>query len=148
LVKDFKIGQRVSGEGHIPCGRCHQCQTERRVLCPNTVNIAVHGNGCFAEYFCLPASNAFPVPDEIPDEIASLFDPLGNAAHTTLMYDLVGKDVLITGAGPIGLMSIPIAKKVGARYVVVSDLNPLRLNLAKKMGATVAVNIKEQSVQD
>lgn len=147
-VKGFKEGDRVSGEGHIVCGRCRQCRTGMSVLCPNTVNIAIHGNGCFAEYFCLPADNAFLVPSEIPDEIASIFDPLGNAVHTALSYDLVGKDVLITGAGPIGLMAIPVVKKAGARHVVISDLNPLRLDLAKKLGVTAAVNIKEQSIKD
>lgn len=148
LVKGFKEGERVTGEGHIVCGRCRQCRTGRSVLCPNTRNIAIHGHGCFAEYFTFPAENAFIVPDEIPDEIASIFDPLGNAVHSALVYDLVGKDVLITGAGPIGLMTIPIVKKAGARYVVISDLNPLRLDLAKKMGATEAVNIKEGSVKE
>ena len=147
-VRGFKEGDRVSGEGHIVCGRCHQCRTGMSVLCPNTINIAIHGNGCFAEYFCLPADNAFLVPTEIPDEIASIFDPLGNAVHTALSYDLVGKDVLITGAGPIGLMTIPIVKKAGARQVVISDLNPIRLDIAKKLGATAAVNINEQSIKD
>jgi threonine 3-dehydrogenase len=147
-VKGFKEGDRVSGEGHIVCGKCTQCRNGRSVLCPNTFNIAIHGKGCFAEYFCLPAQNAILVPDEIPDEVASIFDPLGNAVHTALSFDLVGKDVLITGAGPIGLMSISVAKKAGARHVVISDLNPFRLSLAKRMGATAAVNIKEQSIPD
>lgn len=148
LVTGFKEGDRVSGEGHITCGHCHQCRMSRRVLCPNTVNIAIHGNGCFAEYFCFPAENAVRVPDDIPDEIATIFDPLGNAIHTALCYDLVGKDVLITGAGPIGLMAIPIAKKVGARKVVISDINPLRLSIAEQMGATAAVNVKEETITD
>lgn len=148
LVQGFKEGDRVSGEGHITCGKCHQCRMSRRVLCPNTINIAIHGNGCFAEYFCIPAENAFPIPDEISDDIATILDPLGNAVHTALAYDLVGKDVLITGAGPIGLMAIPVAKKGGARHVVISDLNPLRLSIAQKMGATAAVNIREQSIKD
>ncbi len=147
-VQGFKEGDRVSGEGHITCGRCRQCQTGMSVLCPNTFNIAIHGKGCFAEYFCLPAQNAFLMPAEIPDEIATIFDPLGNAVHTALSFDLVGKDVLITGAGPIGLMTIPIVKKAGARHVIISDLNPLRLSLAKKMGADAAVNVKEESLKD
>lgn len=147
-VKGFKEGDRVSGEGHITCGHCTQCKTEMRVLCPNTRNIAIHGNGCFAEYFCLPAENAFLVPSEIPDEIASIFDPLGNAVHTALTFDLVGKDVLITGAGPIGLMAIAVVKKAGARHVVISDINPYRLKLAKQMGASHAVNVKEQSLKE
>lgn len=147
-VKGFKEGDRVSGEGHIVCGHCRQCRMEMRVLCPNTFNIAIHGKGCFAEYFCLSAENAVLVPKEIPDEIASMLDPLGNAVHTALSFDLVGKDVLITGAGPIGLMTIPVAKKAGARHVVISDLNPYRLDLAKKFGASAAVNIKEHSIKD
>lgn len=147
-VTGFKVGDRVSGEGHITCNNCRQCRTGMRVLCPNTFNIAIHGKGCFAEYFCHPAEYAFLVPNEIPDEVAAIFDPLGNAVHTALTFDLVGKDVLITGAGPIGLMSIAVAKKAGARYVVISDLNPLRLEIAKKMGATAAVNVKEESIKD
>jgi len=147
-VKGFKEGDRVSGEGHIVCGHCRQCRMGRSVLCPNTFNIAIHGKGCFAEYFCHPAEYAVLVPKEIPDEIASIFDPLGNAVHTALSYDLVGKDVLITGAGPIGLMAIPVARKAGARYVVISDLNPYRLQLAQQMGATRAVNVKEHSLKE
>ena len=147
-VKGFKVGDRVSGEGHIVCGQCTQCRMGRAVLCPNTFNIAIHGKGCFAEYFCHPAEYAVRVPDSIPDEIASVFDPLGNAVHTALSFDLVGKDVLITGAGPIGLMAIPIAKQAGARNVVISDLNPYRLKLAQEVGATEAVNIKEKSLKE
>lgn len=147
-VRGFKEGDRITGEGHITCGRCRQCQMERRVLCPNTFNIALHGKGCFANYFTFPAKNAFPLPDELPDEIAALFDPYGNAVHTALSTDLVGKDVLITGAGPIGLMSIPVVKKAGARRVVISDMNPYRLDLARKFGVDAAVNIREQSIRD
>jgi threonine 3-dehydrogenase len=146
-VKGFKEGDRVSGEGHITCGQCRQCLTGNRVLCPNTVGVGVNRNGCFAEYLCIPAENAFLIPKEIPDKIASIFDPLGNAVHTALSCDLVGKDVLITGAGPIGLMTIPVVKKAGARHVVISDLNPYRLEMAKKMGASLAVNIKEKSLK-
>ncbi|MEZ5314648.1 MAG: L-threonine 3-dehydrogenase [Chlamydiales bacterium] len=146
-VQGFKIGDRVSGEGHLTCGRCYMCQTGRRVLCPQTIGVGVNRNGCFAEYLVIPAENAFLVPDSIPNEIASLFDPLGNAVHTALFCNLVSQDVLITGAGPIGLMAVAIAKKAGARHVVISDLNPYRLALAEKIGATAAVNIKEESLQ-
>lgn len=147
-VKGFKKGERVSGEGHITCGQCYMCQTGRRVLCPRTVGVGVNRHGCFAEYVAIPAENAFRMPDDIPDEVASVFDPLGNAVHTALSYDLIGKDVLITGAGPIGLMSIPLAKKVGARNVVISDVNPYRLELAAKMGATRAVNVQETDLKE
>ncbi|MCH9625333.1 MAG: L-threonine 3-dehydrogenase [Chlamydiales bacterium] len=147
-VKGFRIGERVSGEGHITCGQCYHCRTGARVLCPNTIGVGVNRNGCFAEYLCIPAENVFPLPDDITNEEASVFDPLGNAVHTALSYDLVGKDVLITGAGPIGLMTIPVVKKAGARHVVITDLNEYRLDIAKKMGATAAVNIKNQSVEE
>jgi threonine 3-dehydrogenase len=147
-VVGFKEGDRVSGEGHITCGLCYQCRTGRRVLCPYTKGVGVNRDGCFAEYLCIPAENAFLLPKEIPDEIASIFDPLGNSVHTALSCDLVGKDVLITGAGPIGLMTIPVVKKAGARYVVISDLNPYRLSFAQKMGATAVVNIKEKSIKE
>lgn len=147
-VTGFKIGQRVSGEGHITCGKCTPCMTGRRVLCPNTIGVGVNRNGCFAEYLAIPSENVFPVPDDIPDEIATIFDPFGNAVHTALSFDLVGKDVLITGAGPIGLMTIPIVKKAGARSVVISDLNKMRLEMAKKMGATRTVNVQEESIKD
>lgn len=146
-VKGFKVGDRVSGEGHLTCGECFACRTGRRVLCPKTIGMGVNRDGCFAEYFCLPAENAFLIPDEIPNEIASIFDPLGNAVHTALSFDLVGKDVLVTGAGPIGLMSIPVVKKAGARTVVITDINPYRLEMAKKLGATRAVNVKEESIE-
>lgn len=146
-IKGFRKGDRVSGEGHITCGQCRMCRTGRRVLCPHTIGVGVNRNGCFAEYVSIPAENAFPVPDSISDEVASVFDPLGNAVHTALSYDLVGQDVLITGAGPIGLMTIPIAFKAGARNVVITDLNPYRLSLAEKMGATRAVNVNEESVE-
>lgn len=147
MVTKFKVGDRVSGEGHITCGTCVQCRTGRRVLCPKTMGLGVNRDGCFAEYLALPEENAFLMPDEIPDEVASIFDPLGNGVHTALMYDLVGKDVLITGAGPIGLMAIAIAKKAGARHVVISDLNDYRLAIAEKMGAC-AVNITQDTVED
>ena len=147
-VKDFQIGQRISAEGHITCGVCRQCRTGQRVLCPQTIGIGVNRDGAFAEYVSIPAENAFPVPDDIPSEMASLFDPLGNAVHTALSFDLVGKDVLITGAGPIGIMTIPIVKKAGARRVVISDLNPYRLELAQKMNPDAAVDVSKESMVD
>ncbi|MCH9610268.1 MAG: L-threonine 3-dehydrogenase [Chlamydiales bacterium] len=147
-VKDFKIGQRISAEGHITCGVCRYCRTGKRVLCPDTVGIGVNRDGAFAEYVSIPAENAFPIPDDIDSELASLMDPLGNAVHTALSYDLVGKDVLITGAGPIGIMTIPIVKKAGARRVIISDLNPYRLDLAKKMNPDAAVDVSKQKLED
>lgn len=147
-VEGFNVGDRVSGEGHITCGQCYQCRTGLRVLCPNTVGVGVNRDGCFAEYLSIPAENAFLIPDSISDETASIFDPLGNAVHTALSFDLVGHDVLITGAGPIGLMTIPLVKKAGARHVVITDLNDFRLTMAKQMGATRAVNVKNEKLRD
>ena len=147
-VKKLKVGMRVSAEGHLTCGTCYQCRTGNRVLCPNTKGCGVNRDGCFAEYFAVPEENVFPVPDDISDDVASIFDPLGNAVHTALMYDLVGKNVLITGAGPIGIMSIAVAKKAGARKVIITDVNEYRLELAAKMGATQTVNVAKESVED
>ena len=144
-VKGLQIGDRVSGEGHITCGHCRNCRGGRTHLCRNTIGIGVNRAGCFAEYLSLPAFNTFKLPDNIPDEIACFFDPFGNAVHTALSFDLVGEDVLITGAGPIGIMACAIAKQAGARFVVITDVNDYRLNLAKTMGATVALNIKDCS---
>lgn len=139
-VSGYKAGDRVSGEGHITCGYCRNCRAGKRHLCRNTIGVGVNRQGCFAEYLCIPAVNAFKVPKDIPDEIASIFDPLGNAAHTALSFDLVGEDVLITGAGPIGCMAAAICRHVGARHVIVTDPHDFRLKLATKMGATLAVN--------
>lgn len=147
-VVGLKVGDRVSGEGHITCGHCRQCRAGKRHLCRNTQGIGCNRSGCFAEYLSLPASNVFKLPDSISDDIASFLDPLGNAVHTTLSFDLVGEDVLITGAGPIGIMAAVIAKHVGARYVAISDVNPYRLELAKKMGVQRVVNAKEESFKD
>ncbi len=147
-VTEFKVGDRVSGEGHITCGQCRMCRTGQRVLCPHTIGVGVNRDGCFAEFLAIPAENAFIVPPSIPDEIATLFDPLGNAVHTALSYDLIGKDVLITGAGPIGLMTVPLAKKIGAKQVVITDVNEERLARAKKMGAHAAVNVAKESLQE
>lgn len=147
-VKGFKIGDRVSGEGHITCGYCRNCRGGRTHLCRNTLGLGVNRPGCFAEYLALPAYNAFKLPINISDDIAAFFDPFGNAVHTTLSFDLTGEDVLITGAGPIGMMAAAIAKHVGARFVVITDINDYRLNLAKKMGATVALNVKDCKTVD
>ncbi|MBS0615007.1 MAG: L-threonine 3-dehydrogenase [Verrucomicrobia bacterium] len=146
-VKGLKVGDRVSGEGHIVCGRCRNCREERRHLCPSTQGIGVNRTGCFAEYLAHPAINVIPLPKEIPDEVASFLDPLGNAVHTALSFDLVGQDVLITGSGPIGMMAAAIAKFVGARRVVVSNTNDFRLNMAKKMGATEIVNVTKTTIE-
>jgi len=140
-VKGYREGDRVSGEGHIVCGFCRNCKAGKRHLCINTVGIGVHRQGCFAEYLSIPSSNAFHIPEDINDDLASIFDPFGNAVHTALSFDLVGEDVLITGAGPIGIMSAAIAKHVGARYIVITDINDYRLELAQKMGATRTVNV-------
>jgi threonine 3-dehydrogenase len=147
-VRGLTIGQRVSGEGHITCGHCRNCRAGRRHLCRNTVGLGVNRTGSFAEYVSLPAVNVFPLPDSITDEVASFLDPLGNAVHTALSFDLVGEDVLITGAGPIGVMAASVARFVGARHVVVTDVNEYRLDLARKMGATRAVNVQKQSLRD
>ncbi|MCB0406092.1 MAG: L-threonine 3-dehydrogenase [Bdellovibrionales bacterium] len=147
-VGGFVVGDRVSGEGHLTCGYCRNCRAGRRHLCRNTKGIGIHTNGCFAEFLKLPAENAFRIASDVSDEIASFFDPLGNAVHTALSFDLVGEDVLITGAGPIGVMAAAICKLVGARHVVVTDVNEYRLELAKKMGATLAVNAQKQNLRD
>ncbi len=146
-VRGLSVGQRISGEGHLTCGYCRNCRAGRRHLCRNTVGVGVNRAGCFAEYLSIPASNTFPLPDNIPDSWASILDPLGNAVHTALSFDLVGEDVLITGAGPIGCMAAAIARFVGARFVVVTDMNEYRLELARQMGATVAVNVKDTSLE-
>lgn len=146
-VQGFKIGQRVSGEGHITCGYCRNCRAGRRHLCRNTTGVGVNREGAFAEYLVIPAFNAFPIPDDVSDDLASIFDPFGNAVHTALSFNLVGEDVLITGAGPIGIMAVAIAKHVGARHVVITDVNDYRLDLAKKMGATRAVNVAREDLK-
>lgn len=147
-VRGFAVGDRVSGEGHITCGHCRNCRAGRRHLCRNTTGVGVNRAGAFAEYLVIPAFNAFKIPDNISDELASIFDPFGNAVHTALSFDLVGEDVLITGAGPIGIMAAAVAKHVGARHVVITDVNPYRLALAEKMGATRAVNVSTTKLKD
>ena len=147
-VRGFAIGDRVSGEGHITCGFCRNCRAGRRHLCRNTVGVGVNREGAFAEYLVIPAFNAFRIPDDIPDDLAAIFDPFGNATHTALAFNLVGEDVLITGAGPIGIMAAAIARHVGARHVVITDVNDYRLGLAAKMGATRAVNVGRAKLRD
>lgn len=147
-VRGFTLGDRVSGEGHITCGHCRNCRAGRRHLCRNTVGVGVDRQGAFAEYLAIPAFNAFRIPDNISDDLAAIFDPFGNAVHTALSFNLTGEDVLITGAGPIGIMAVAVAKHVGARHVVVTDVNDYRLELAEKMGATRAVNVSAQKIED
>ncbi|WP_166377748.1 L-threonine 3-dehydrogenase [Pseudoalteromonas sp. Z9A4] len=147
-VRGFKVGDRVSGEGHITCGHCRNCRAGRVHLCRNTTGVGVNRDGAFAEYLVIPAFNAFKIPDNISDELASIFDPFGNAVHTALSFDLVGEDVLITGAGPIGIMAAAVAKHVGARHVVITDVNEYRLDLARKMGASRAVNVANEKLED
>ncbi len=146
-VTGFEIGERVSGEGHIVCGVCRNCLAGRRHLCKNTSGIGVNRDGAFAEYLVIPASNVWRCEPDLDDDIISCFDPLGNATHTALTYDLVGEDVLITGAGPIGMMATAICRHAGARHIVVTDLNEYRLNLAAQMGATRVVNITKTSLE-
>lgn len=139
-VEGLGVGQRVSAEGHLTCGRCRNCRTGRAHICASTVGLGVQRPGCFAEYLALPARNVFPVPEGIPDRVAAFLDPLGNAVHTALSFDLAGEDVLVTGAGPIGVMATAIARHVGARRIVVTDVNDARLELARRVGADRAVN--------
>jgi len=145
-VNGFKIGDRVSGEGHISCGLCRNCKAGLRHLCRQNIGVGVTSQGCFAEYLLLPAVNAYLIPDCISDDLASVLDPLGNATHVALSFDLVGEDVLITGAGPIGMMSAVIARHVGARNIVITDVNNYRLELAKKMGFDHAIDISKTSI--
>ena len=147
-VSGFKIGDRVSGEGHITCGFCRACRAGRRHLCRNTVGVGVNRPGAFAEYLTIPAFNAFKIPSDISDDVAAIFDPFGNATHCALSFDLVGEDVLITGAGPIGIMAAAIARHVGARNVAITDVNDYRLELAKKLGANRAINISREKLRD
>jgi len=147
-VKEYKVGQRVAGEGHITCGHCRNCRTGKKHLCAKTEGVGVHRHGSFAEYFTLPQDNVFVVPDEIDDEIAAIFDPLGNAVHTALSFPLAGEDVLITGAGPIGLMAAAISEHCGARNVVITDVNEHRLELAHKMNIACAINISKVRLED
>ena len=147
-VHDVELGELVSGEGHIVCGRCRNCRAGRRHLCKEPKAVGIDRNGAFAEYLAIPVSNVWHCEPDIPTDILTCFDPLGNAAHTALSFDLVGEDVLITGAGPTGSMAAAIAKHAGARYVVVTDINPYRLELAKKMGATMTLDIRTEKIED
>jgi threonine 3-dehydrogenase len=147
-VDGIAVGQRVSGEGHVVCGRCRNCQAGRRHLCIRTQGVGVDRPGAFAEYVSIPGSNVQPIPDDISDDIGTILDPLGNAVHTTLNFDLAGEDVLITGSGPIGMMAIAIARHVGARYIVVTDVNDYRLAIAETMGADAELNTTRDSLTD
>jgi threonine 3-dehydrogenase len=147
-VKGLPVGSRVSGEGHITCGYCRNCRAGKQHLCRNTVGVGVNRTGCFAEYLAIPATNVLLLPDNVTGNQAAILDPFGNAAHCALAFNMVGEDVLITGAGPIGIMAVAIAKHIGARHVVISDVNDYRLNLALKMGATRAVNVQRESLDD
>jgi len=147
-VQGYRIGERVSAEGHIVCGVCRACRAGKRHLCPNTRGIGVNRDGCFAEFVAVPASNAWHVHESVSDEIASIFDPYGNATHTALSFDMVGEDVLITGAGPIGCMAAAIARHVGARNVVITDVNDYRLDLALSLGANRAVNVSREKLEN
>lgn len=147
-VHDFQVDDLVSGEGHVVCGRCRNCLAGRRHLCKDPTGIGIDRDGAYAEYLAIPVTNVWYCDPTIPADVLCCFDPLGNAAHTALTYNLVGEDVLITGAGPIGCMAAGIAKQVGARYVVVTDINPFRLELAKKMGATLTLDVRTEKIED
>ena len=147
-VAGFEIDDRVSGEGHITCGHCRRCRAGTRHLCRNAQGLGVNRPGCFADYVSLPAVNAFKLPAKLSDEVASFLDPLGNAVHTALAFSVVGEDVLITGAGPIGCMAAAVCRHVGARHIVVTDLNPYRLSIASKMGADRVVSPEDEDLDD
>jgi threonine 3-dehydrogenase len=145
-VRGLAVGDRVSGEGHVTCGHCRNCRAGRRHLCRNTAGVGVDRPGAFAQYLSLPAVNAFKLPDSVSDDTAAILDPFGNATHTALAFDLVGEDVLITGAGPIGIMAAAVARFIGARHIVITDVNDYRLALARKMGASRAINVQRESL--
>ncbi len=147
-VDRYSPGMRVSGEGHIACGTCRNCRAGRGHLCRNTQGVGVNRPGSFGEYVCIPQSNVVPIPDDVPDETAAIFDPFGNAVHTALSFDLVGEDVLVTGAGSIGIMAAMVAQRCGARKVVITDINPHRLRLARKMGIEYVVNASKEKLSD
>jgi len=147
-VTDFHAGQIVSGEGHVVCGRCRNCLAGRRHLCADTKGVGVDRAGAFAELLALPMSNVWVHPRDIDEDVAAIFDPFGNAVHTALSFPVLGEDVLVTGAGPIGIMAAAVARHAAARYVVITDVNPYRLELARRMGVTRAVNPREQSLKD
>ena len=146
-VTSYKNGQIVSGEGHIVCGMCRNCRAGNRHWCKFTVGVGVDRDGAFAEYLCIPASNVVPIEDSLDEEIVAFFDAFGNATHTTLTFEITGEDVLITGAGPIGIMAAAVARFCGARNVVITDVNEYRLALAEKMGVNAAVNVKKEDLE-
>ena len=147
-VSDFHPGEIVSAEGHVVCGRCRNCLAGRRHLCADTKGIGVNRTGAFAEYISVPMTNVWHHREDVDREVAAIFDPFGNAVHTALSFDVLGEDVLITGAGPIGIMAVAVVKHAGARHVVITDVNDYRLDLAKKMGATVALNVTREKLAD
>src|SRR5437899_2634909 len=147
-VADFQPGDLVSGEGHVVCGRCRHCLAGRRNLCPNTIGLGVGRDGAFAEYVALPMTNVWHHWPGVDEEVAAIFDPFGNAVHTALAFPVLGEDVLVSGAGPIGIMAAAVARHAAARYVVITDVNPYRLELARKMGVTRAVNPRERSLKE
>ena len=147
-VQGFAVGDRVSGEGHITCGYCRNCRAGRRHLCRNAVGVGVNRPGAFSEYPVLPAVNAFALPDKVTDDLAAILDPFDNAVHATLTFPLVGEDVLVTGAGPIGIMAAAVSRFVGARFVVITDINPYRLELARSMGVTRVVDARNEDLHD
>jgi threonine 3-dehydrogenase len=145
-VKDFRTGDIVSGEGHVVCGRCRNCLAGRRHLCMETVGVGVNRAGAFAEYLALPMTNVWHLDPAVTHDVAAIFDPLGNAVHTALSFPVLGEDVLITGAGPIGIMAVAVVRHAGARHVVITDVNPYRLELAKRMKPTLAVDVRQESI--
>jgi threonine 3-dehydrogenase len=147
-VSDFQVGDLVSGEGHVVCGRCRNCLAGRRHLCAHSIGLGVQRPGAFAEYVALPMTNIWHHWPGIDEDVASIFDPFGNAVHTALSFSVLGEDVLVTGAGPIGCMATAVVRHAGARHVVVTDLNPYRLELARSMGATLAVDPRERDLAD
>jgi threonine 3-dehydrogenase len=147
-VTKYHVGERVSGEGHIVCGKCRNCRAGRGHLCHYTKGVGVNRPGSFGEFVCIPEHNVVSIPDDVPDEVAAIFDPFGNAVHTALSFDLVGEDVLVTGAGPIGIMGAMVAKRSGARKVVITDINPIRLELARKCGIDHVVDASKEDLKD
>ena len=147
-VKDFRVGDMVSGEGHVVCGRCRNCLAGRRHLCKETVGVGVNRPGAFAEYLSLPMTNVWHLDPAISQDVAAIFDPLGNAVHTALSFPVLGEDVLVTGAGPIGIMAAAVARFAGARHVVITDVNPYRLELAKKFKPTLALDVSKSNIAE
>jgi threonine 3-dehydrogenase len=147
-VQGLEVGEKVSGEGHLVCGHCRNCRAGHRHLCINTKGIGVNRPGCFAEHLSLPAENVFPIPHGVTDDEAAILDPFGNAVHTALSFDLVGEDVLITGAGPIGIMAAAVCRHVGARHVVITDINEYRLELARKVGVEHAIDVRTKKLPE